>query len=284
MVFSLMLLLIASATSSTNYYFYDIEYSHRFLLETLKFPTNKIPTGNYYFRIPVENLEETNIKIQVKQNDIANFKVNVCGFYQRPTDSEILDGTDNIEIENNSKYIASNFTYYRFKVPVLKKEEKIKYLVVTILNKEALDYLSVYVYPSNIDDPKGYTFYNITYMKEEILNKTTLGQQKKIFVFILENEEQEKNNIIRFKFNKKYSPEIDISVAAFKERPTVEDELKNPVSYEEPSFKSLTRDEDYTIYEYIIKNQVINKQRYLVVGVMMEELLDFMSFYLGPES
>lgn len=66
--------------------------------------------------------------------------------------------------------------------------------------------------------------------------------------------------------------------------PTVEEELKNPVSYEEPSFKSLIRDEDYTIYEYLIKNQVINKQRYLVVGVMMEESLDFMSFYLGPES
>ena len=283
-MFSLMFLLISSTIGSTNYYSYDIEYSHRYLLDTLQFPSNKIPAGNYYFRIAVENLEETTIKIQIKQNDIANFKVNVCGFYQRPTDSEILDGADNIEIEDSSKYINHNYTYYTFKVPTLKKEEKIKYLVVTILNNEALDYLSVYVYPSNIDKPEGYTFYNISYMKEEILNKTTLSQHKGIFYFILENEEQEKNNLIRFKFNKKYYPEIDLSVAAFTERPTVEKELKKPVSFEEPSFKSLTRDQDYTIYEYLIKNSVINKQKYLVVGVRIVESLDFMSFYLGPES
>ena len=147
-----------------------------------------------------------------------------------------------------------------------------------------MDYLSAYVYPSYINEPERYNFYNISYMKEEILNKTTLSQHQGIFYFILENEEQEKNNIIRFKFNKKYYPEIDLSVAAFKERPSVEAELKKPVSHEEPSFKSLTRDKDYTIYEYLINNSVINKQKYLVIGVRIVESLDFMSFYLGPES
>jgi hypothetical protein len=277
-----MFLLISSTICSTNYYIYDIEYNNRYFLDTLKFPSNKIPAGKYYFRIAVENLEETSITIQIKKNDIANFKVNVCGFYQRPTDFEIVDGADNIEIEESSKYIHSNYTYYRFDVPTLKKEEKIKYLVVTILNNEALDFLSVDVYPSNIDDSKEYTFYNITYMKEEILNKTTLSQHKGIFYFVSEKDEQEKNNLIRFKFNKKYSPDIDLSVAAFKERPTVEKELKKPVSHEAPSFISLKRDENYTIYEYLIKNSEINKQKYLVVGVKMDESLDFMSFYLGP--
>ena len=66
MMFSLMFLLISSTIGSTNYYIYDIEYSHRYLLDTLKFPSNKIPAGNYYFRIAVENLEEATIKIQIK--------------------------------------------------------------------------------------------------------------------------------------------------------------------------------------------------------------------------
>ena len=284
MKFSLVFLLIVSAISSTNYSFYDIEYNHRYLLDILKFPTNKISTGIYIFRIAVESLEESIIKIQVKQNDIANFKVNICGFYQLPTDSEIIDGADNIEIDYTSKYIHNNYTYYRFNVPTLKKEEKIKCLVVTILNYEALDYLSVYVYSSKNENLQGYTLYNINYMKEEILNKTTLGQHKGLFYFILENKEQGKNNLIRFKFNKKYSPEIEMSVAAFKEKPTAEEDLKKPVSFEEPSFKSLTRNEDSIIYEYLIKNSEINKQKYLVVGVMMTESLDFMSFYIGPES
>ena len=172
----------------------------------------------------------------------------------------------------------------RLYVKQIKKEEKIKCLVVTILNYEALDYLSVYVYSSKNENLQGYTLYNINYMKEEILNKTTLGQHKGLFYFILENKEQGKNNLIRFKFNKKYSPEIEMSVAAFKEKPTAEEDLKKPVSFEEPSFKSLTRNEDSIIYEYLIKNSEINKQKYLVVGVMMAESLDFMSFYIGPES
>ena len=284
MALLLMFLLIATTICSTNYYIYDIEYSHRYILDPLKFPSNKIPAGNFYFRIQIENYEETFIKIQFKQNEIANFKLNVCGFYQRPTDLEIIDGADNIEIKDSSKNIYHNYTNYIFKFPTLKKEEKIKYLVVTVLNNEALDYHAAYVYPSYTDEPEGYTFYNISYMKEEILNKTTLSKHKGIFYFILENKEQGKNNLIRIKFNKKYYPEIDIAVALFKERPTVYEELKKKVSVEEPSFKSLIRDEDYTIYEYLLKNPVVNKQKYLLVGVIIIEPLDFISFYLGPES
>ena len=104
MKFSLIYILIGITISTTNDYFYDIEYGHRYILDTLKFPLNKIPAGNYYFKIPVNNLEETSIIIQVNQSDIANFKVKVCGFYQSPTDSEILNGTESIEIEKSFQY------------------------------------------------------------------------------------------------------------------------------------------------------------------------------------
>lgn len=40
-------------------------------------------------------------------------------------------------------------------------------------------------------------------MKEEILNKTTLRKHEGYFYFMLEKEEQGKNNLIRNKFNKK---------------------------------------------------------------------------------
>ena len=56
MKFSLIYLIIASAVSTANFNIYDIEYNKRFVLDPHEFPSNKIPIGTYYFRIPVENL------------------------------------------------------------------------------------------------------------------------------------------------------------------------------------------------------------------------------------
>ena len=279
----LIIILIAFVISSNNFYIYDIEYNHRYLLDNL----NKISIGTYYFRIPVENLKETNIRIQVKQDDIVNFKVKVCGFYQRPTDSEILSGTDSIELDKSYKEIENKYNYYVFEVPTLKKQEKIKYLVFTILNNETLDYLSVYAYPSKNKDKSFIEphIYNITYMKEEIFNKTTLSQHKGVFVFITENSNPEKNKLIRLKFNKQYSPEIKIGIAGFKQRPTTEKELNNYVASENSiPLRSLTRNGDYTIYEFPIENPEINKQNYIGFAVFLEESLDFISFFIGPDS
>ncbi len=283
MRFPLIFLLIACAICSTNFYIYDIEYHHRFLLDNL----NKISIGTYYFRIPVENLKETTIQIKVKQDDIANFKVKVCGFYQHPTDSEILNGTDSIGLENDSRYIENKYYYYKYEVPTLKKEEKIKYLVVTILNNEVLNYLSVYVYPSKSEeeDYRGISIYNITYMKEEIFNKTILSQHKGIFIFISENGDIDKNKIIRLKFNKQYSPEVSIGAAGFKERPTTEKDLNNEDASEKGiPLRSLIRDGDYTVYEFPIENPEINKQKYIGFAVFMDESFDSISFYIGPDS
>jgi hypothetical protein len=283
MKFQLIFLLIACAICSTNFYIYDIEYHHRYLLDTL----NKISIGTYYFRIPVENLKETTIEIQTKQDDIANFKVKVCGFYQRPTDSEILNGTDSIELENHSRNKEDNYNYYKFEVPTLKKEEKIKYLVITLLNNEVLNYLSVYAYPSKAENAhdEAMSLYNITYMKEEIFNKTNQIQKTGIFIFISENGDIGKNKLIRLKFKKQYSPEIKIGVAGFKERPITKKELDNDVVSEKGiPLRSLTRDGNYTIYEFPIENPEIIKQKYIGFAVFMDESFDFISFYIGPDS
>ena len=202
------------------------------------------------------------------------------GFYQHPTDSEIVIGTNNIELEQRLVSIEYNYIIYTFNAPTIKKQDKIKYIVFTVLNNAKLTYLSLYAYTFEKIE---FTIYNINYMKEEILNKTALGRHIGAFAFILENEGQEKNKLIRLKLKKEYSPEIQMVAGGFKERPTKQEELENGVS-SELKLKSLTKDENYNIYEYSLENPEINKQKYIVIGMLLSESLDFISFYIGHES
>ena len=205
----------------------------------------------------------------------------VSGFYQNPTNSEILNGTDNIELEQIEKYSLDNYIYYEYSVPTLKKQAKIKYLVFTILNNEPLHYLSVYVY--SYKKPE-YTIYNITYKKEEILNKTTLSKHKGVFIFQLENEELGKNKLVRLKVKKELPKEMEMGAAGLKERISTEKDLEKSPPEEMLKLKSQTKDGDYIIYEYPIQNTEVNNRKYLVIGLLNPGSLDFISLYVGPES
>ena len=149
-----------------------------------------------------------------------------------------------------------------------------------------MDYLSIYVYPKQSHDAYvEYTIYNINYMKEEILNKTTLNQHKGGFIFILENEEElKKNKLIRIKLNKEYSKRIHLEFAGYKERPIFEEDIRNPVYSDEVKLESITKDEDYNTYEYLLEHPTIIEQKYLLFGFLLDESVDFVSFYVGPES
>ena len=140
--FSLILLLIVNAVSENN--IYGIEYDHRYLLDILTFPSNKIPIGTYYFRIPVENLEKSRIRIEFKRNDIVDFEMKVCSFFQLPTDIEILSGMNSTELENTDSYYKGYHNFF-LNVPTFKKQKKIKYLVFTFINKEVLNYLTFHI-------------------------------------------------------------------------------------------------------------------------------------------
>ncbi len=289
MKFSLIFLLIANAFTINNFYIYDILYGHRYIIDPLKFPSNKIPIGTHYFRISVENAtkKKATIKLTVKQNDIANFKINFYSFFDRPNDSEILNLTNNTDVEFKSQYFTNKYTNYAFKAPYLKKEQKTKYFLISIINYKALDYLSVYVYPEYSKDiPLEYTIYNINYMKEEILNKTALNQHKGGFIFILENEELKKNKLIRIKLKKEYSNSIRLEFAGYKERPIFEEELRNPVYKDHAHLESTTLGKDYNTYEYeyLLEDPTVIEQNYLVFDLFLEESVDFVSFYVGPES
>ena len=91
----LLLLLIAYTfeASETNNYFYNISYNDIYRVELSRFyPLDYIPKANLYFTMPVENLQVTNLDIQVSKSDKIDFKVKVSGFYQQPTESEIIKG------------------------------------------------------------------------------------------------------------------------------------------------------------------------------------------------
>ena len=215
----------------------------------------------------------------------------VSGFYKLPTESEIVNVTDNIELEQRFVSTQNDSITYTFRVPTLKKQDKYKYLVFTILNNEVLHYLSLLVHSPQSQSKeamqiavKEITIYNINYKKEEILNKTTLLQYKGILIFLLENEELQNKKLIRLKFNQKLSQELLISAVGLKERLTKEVIIAQDYILEILSLRSLTKDENYYIYEFHIENQEINKQKYIAISMKIEESLDFMSFFLGPES
>ena len=285
MRFLLTFLLIVFAVCETNNFFYEMEYNKIYELDINKFyPLDYAPKGNLHFIVKVENLNETYLQIQLYKGDKKDFILKVSGFYQRPTESEIDYEIEKInELESNDIYIENDHIIYTYKVPTLKKQDKIKYLVFSILNNEAMHYLSLYAYPFKEEENAKFTIYNITYKKEEIFNKTTLSQHKGVFLFILEND-LENNKLVRLKLKKELSLELKSAVAGFKERPITEEIIKKPVSTDELPIKSLTKDENYAIYEFHIENLEINKQKYIAIVMLLRESLDFMSFYIGPES
>jgi len=128
--------------------------------------------------------------------------VKASGFYERPMALDMLNEKDFIELEQKSVSTDPNYILYQFKIPTLKKQDKIKYLVFTVLNNAVLSHLSVYFYGTK---KSKYSIYIINYMKEEVLNKTTLSKNKGIFIFILENKEHKKNKLIRIKINNEFS-------------------------------------------------------------------------------
>jgi len=279
----LIFLLIAYTFCEIINKFYNISYNAEYVVGVSKFSSDYIPKANLYFIVPVENADGINLQIRLDKGDKYDFKVKVSGFNQLPTESEIVKGTDNIELEQKSVSTEYHFMCYTYLVPTLKKQDKIKYLVFTILNNEALYFLSLYPFYAKEEEVE-FTIYNITYKKEEILNETILSKHQGVFLFALENEEIEKNKIVRLKLKKELPQELLAAVAGFKEKPITLEIIKNPVSSDELPLKSVTKDEKYNIYEFHLEKAEINKQKYIGIAIYKKEVIDFMSFYIGPES
>jgi hypothetical protein len=52
-----------------------------------------------FFTVPVEKINGTILQIQLYKGDKIDFKLKISGFYQHPTESEIVNRTDYIELE-----------------------------------------------------------------------------------------------------------------------------------------------------------------------------------------
>ncbi len=89
-----------------------------------------------------------------------------------------------------------------------------------------------------------FTFYNIIYKKQEVLNETILSRHQGIFIFAVENEEIGKNKLVRLKLKEELPQELMAGVAGYKERPITQEIINNPVSSSELPLKSLKKDEN----------------------------------------
>ena len=126
MRFLLIFLLIAYTFCETINKFYNIVYNTEYVVDVTQFTSNYIPKANLYFIVPVENVARTNLQIRLDKGDKIDYQVKVSGFYQLQIESEIVKGTDNIELEQRSVSTEFNFIRYTYRVPTLKKHDKIK--------------------------------------------------------------------------------------------------------------------------------------------------------------
>ena len=140
-----LLLLIGNIiTASSHNNIYDIIDNKEYEIEVSKFPQNYIPAStSFYFRIKVEQSERYKVKVKVIKNAIIDFKLDICGFGDCPSDIQILNGHDGCV--NRLKYEKENLDNYDSYVFDYDTLEGIDYLGIHLQNFNALDYLSVNV-------------------------------------------------------------------------------------------------------------------------------------------
>ncbi len=139
-----LLFLIISVINSFENYFYDIIYNKEYEVDLSKFsPYPYIPaTSNIFFRAKAEEDEKMQIEIKVQKDSIINFKLDVCGFYGRPSDIQILYGHDLClnALQGKKEDSDNNYDIYLFDFEAIKFSD---YLAIHIQSAYAFYYLSV---------------------------------------------------------------------------------------------------------------------------------------------
>ena len=271
----ILIFLFIAFSLSNNSLIYDIPINTEYEIDLSLFPEYEIPNDKTnIFRLAVENNDK--LEIQFKTfHGMTKFKVDVCLFSNRPTDDEILANQNNCE--DNIKLIGiSQYEFYDIYKYHIETKEKTNYISIQAKNMFVLDYLSIYVY-SYSNKPK-YTLYDIPYMKEYELNSTSLKEHEGIYLFRLENNNG-KIDKIKLKINNKISSKISIKVAGFRDKPNTTDDFENYIKLNEPQLKSLTNDEEYSVYEYPYEK--IDGSGYICVFLQTIEKLDYLSIYMG---
>ena len=147
------LLFLIGLIASYGPYFWDINYNTLYEVDMAKFaPLNYMPAGtSYFFRVPVEEDDDMQIKLTVQKGVSVNFKVDVCGFYSRPSDTQVINGHDSCRNSLIGKFVGteSDRDVYKYDFETTRG---INYLAIHIQTKNSLHYLSVYVSSSKGTD------------------------------------------------------------------------------------------------------------------------------------
>ena len=110
------------------------------------YPLDYMPGGtSYYFKVAVEQDDPMQIQLTVLKGARINFKVDVCGFYGRPSDHQVIRGHDNCRNSLTGKYdrTENDRDVYKYDFKTI---SGINYLAVHIQTTDSLYYFSVYIY------------------------------------------------------------------------------------------------------------------------------------------
>ena len=139
-----LIVLISYALCSTDRVF-DISFNTEYTVDIRQFDEGYIPGGHsYYFRMPSITEDELKIQLKVYHNADASFKVDVCGYKFKPTDTQVINGNQycGSALEHTK---STGSTYDEYIYP-FETDANVEYLAIHVFNYNALDFLSVYIY------------------------------------------------------------------------------------------------------------------------------------------
>ena len=115
-------------------------------------------------------------------------------------------------------------------------------------------------------------------MEEYKLNTTSLNDKENLLLFRMENL----GNIgsIKIKVSNELLSEIILTIKGYRDKPIMTDDFENYISLNNPEIKSLTKDGNYSIYEFPYKK--IDSAGYLAIFIYLQEKVDYFSIYVGP--
>ena len=144
-----LLLLIGSIMAASDNYFYDIYYDKEYEIDMNKFaPYNYMPpNANYYFRVAVKEEELIQLQLKVLKGAIIGFRVNICGFVDRPDDIQVLTAHDNCynHIIGKLDHSENGKDVYLYDFEATKG---LNYLVIHLETNNSLYYLSINITPN----------------------------------------------------------------------------------------------------------------------------------------
>ena len=102
---------------------------------------------HYYYRVKVSSLDNMYIELEARNigsNSENDFKVDICGFYDYPTDAEVMYGHEycaNAIVP--AIYIKNHYVYYRYTFSTL---EDIRYLALSLTMLSDIYPYTLYIY------------------------------------------------------------------------------------------------------------------------------------------